>query len=313
MSKLKYIAVLLVLFAASKVCAQQNPVYSQYKFNGLAINPAYAGAYEALSATFVYRNQWVDVKESPRTQSFSLHSPVFRDNFGIGLSLTGDRNGYIQQFIPTLSLSYSVLQGYSRLSFGLSGSLSSYNINWAELDAFNDGDVAFMNENNKAQVANAAAGVFYKNEKYFAGLSIQNLLQSKFKFSDETTSDAKLKQHYFATAGTIFPLSEKVSFRPMTYVKYAINSPLQIDLTATLIYKEKLWLGFTYATNSSYSFQLEYIWKKDFDFGAGELRLGYAYDVSNSQIKSYFGNSHELLLGYNFRRSRARVSSPRIF
>lgn len=289
---------------------QQDPMFTHYMYNTLSVNPAYAGSREALTVTLLHRNQWVSFPGAPKTNTLTLHTPVFNENVGVGLSLTHDVIGPIKATAMYADFAFRVkLSKKSNLSFGLKAGLDLLSANLPGLQIQDQDDPAFMyNFKNKA-LPNFGFGLFYTyNNRFYAGLSIPRMLQHKFIGENTLISSGILKGHYFFITGASIKLSNFVEFKPSALVKMTVGAPMELDVTALFELYKRVNFGLMYRTGDAFG-ALVGVYIID------RLLLGYSYDFSftNTTLK-YNGGSHEIMLRYDFIFSSShRIKSPRYF
>jgi len=221
--KHSYLAIVFfVLLGNFTSNAQQDPQYTQYMYNTQVVNPAYAGNRDVLSFGLLYRTQWVSLEGAPQTGTFTINSPVGSlDNMGLGLSIVRDELGPSVESNITVDFSYSITTSdVGEISFGVKGGLDILDVDYSKLDIFDGSDPLFQNNvDNKVQ-PQIGAGVYYNTNKFYAGLSVPNFINSKH--FDESSIDGDVNSssiaverlHYFLIAGYVFDLSEDVKFKP---------------------------------------------------------------------------------------------------
>lgn len=276
--------------------AQHDNLYSQYMFNGLLINPAYAGSNGVLSATVVNRNQWVGFDGAPRISTFSLHTPLKNKKVNIGITFTNDQFGITTQNVITAVYAYRLFFKKSSLSFGLQAGLNFIKNNWNNIQTTTPGDAVFTGQYSQQNVPQTGFGIYYKSQKFYAGLSSPDILS--FGISNMVYKSALL------TAGYLFSLSENIKLKPSVLVKYIKNSPFEIDLNA-IIYFKVLGIGYSYRTNDAMVFLATVNINKQFS-------AGYSYDLTTSKLATYVRGSHEIMLKYEF-GYKVNPQSPRYF
>ena len=277
--------------------AQSLPMYSQYMYNMVNINPAYAGSRGVPSLSVLWREQWVGLPGSPSTRSFSYDLPTNNKKMGMGIQLFDDK--YVNYIKRTgLNLYYNIKIPVSEkgvLSMGLKGGLynDTKNLNNAYLGASSQylTDITFANNFNKI-VPLAGAGIYYNDDKFYAGFSAPDVLVfSKIK---DYNSDNALFQvneiHYFVTAGYSFDVNEDVQIKPSALLKATSGSPLAFDLNTNVWLHNVIGAGISYRTNESILAMVE-------TQVSPQLRFGYAYDMPFKRP-----NSHELFLRYELGR-----------
>jgi len=310
--KRKSIHILVLLFSVVLLnlesLAQQDPMYTQYMYNPLSVNPGYAGSREALSIVGILREQWVGIDGAPSTQSLNLHSPIFNDNMGLGLSVINDKIGPIHQTMLFADYSYSIqTTDNAKLSFGLKAGVNIFQADLLSLTPDQGGDPAMYNIDNKL-LPNIGVGVFYYSDKGYVGLSAPKLLeQMLYEYNTSVVTENKERRHYFVIGGYVFDLSEQVKFKPAFLLKAVVGAPISIDLSANFLFRDKLGVGVAHRLDDSFSGLLQY-------YVTPQFRIGYAYDFTLTELRNYNSGSHELMLGYDFRFARYnRIHSSRFF
>ncbi len=302
--KMQVRALFLFLFIVS-ICqlqAQQQPMYTQYMFNGLAINPAYAGSHESISATALARIQWVGIEGAPRSQTFSIHSPIPNKNIGLGAFFSHDELGVTEQNTLYLSYAYMMQTGSGTLSFGLQGGLQSTSINYADL-GLNDQNLQLSASE---MAPNFGAGLFYASQRFYAGASIPVLLNKEISGINNSDVSANQIRHFFLTAGYVFDLTPVLKLKPSGLVKSVSGAPLEMDINANLIINDRVWFGLSYRSFDSISAL--------FDLQVNpQLRFGYAYDYTTTDLGQANSGSHEFMLNYRFVFSKSKIVTPRYF
>lgn len=299
---------LLLLFAYVNSYAQQQPQFTQYMYNTIAVNPAYAGSRDALSIIGLNRNQWAGFDGGPQTQTLSIHSPLRNEKVGLGLSLIKDKLGYEDFTSVYADFSYTIKTSDKvELSFGLKGGATYYKID-NELYNLENPD-PYFDENNKFNRwnMNIGAGALLHSNKWYFGLSAPRIINHDKNSSDIYKSLDRV--HYFMIAGYVFDLSETLKFKPSIVNKYVKGAPLSTDVTANFLFNEKLWLGASYRINNN---QRDLGFFADFQVSK-QFRIGYAYEIPTGEIRPFTTGSHEILLIYEFKFLKNRLKSPRYF
>ena len=288
--------------------AQQDPQYTQYMFNQLAFNPAYAGSRGTLSGTVLFRKQWWGFEGAPTNANISLHKPTANEQHGFGVNFIHDRLGVVQQNFLELSYAYVIELGKAKLSLGLSGGFTNYTNRFSDVTT-RDPDQIIPNTNITAWLPRVGTGAYFRTENFFVGASTTNLISGRyFRFNNNLVQDIADKQrsHYFLMAGGIIPLAENLDLRPSTIVKYVNNAPIQFDLNATLFFSKTFGAGIGYRTGDAVLIMLEYVSPKFF-------RFGYAFDYSLNPVQSVSAGSHEFMIGWDVSWGRSRFLTPRFF
>lgn len=302
-------ALIILLSAATSGQGQQDLMVSQYMFNGLLLNPAYGGSHDYFSASLLHRSQWTQFDGAPATQVFSLDGPVANNKLGVGLIVTNDSHGIIQQLNVGLNGSYRLQLGAGNLALGLKVGFGSYSAKLSDATIWDEADEAYSFSNiNGEFVTQIGFGAYYHTDKWFAGISIptfesldDNILQ------ENSILERYFTRHIYGNAGYVFEPSANLAIKPSILVKYEASAPVEVDINCNFLLSQKLWLGAGYRTGDALVAMIEYNITP-------QLRAGYAYDYTLSEIASYSSGSHEVMIGYGFGRDiQIKTRSPRYF
>jgi type IX secretion system PorP/SprF family membrane protein len=304
MKKMKILLVLMMaMMSLTTVLGQQDPQYTQYMYNQNVLNPAYAGSRGVLSIGMLGRSQWVGVDGAPETLTLSIHSPVGR-NISLGLSVIHDEIGPAKEDNLYADFSYTIhTSEEGNLAFGLKAGFTFLNVR--ALGNLADPDDAILNEPVNKTSPNFGAGVFYYTQKFYAGLSIPNFLETRhLEKGNGQVSSASEKMHYFLTTGYVFDISENLKLKPSAMVKAVVGAPVSIDLSANALLNDKVEFGFSVRLDDSISAMIGFHVSDD-------MRIGYAYDHTTSNLGQFNSGSHEIMLLFDF--NRRKIKSPRFF
>lgn len=292
-------------FLSEKAVAQQQAMYTQYMFNGLAINPAYAGSQESLSLTALARKQWSGIEGAPSTQTFSAHSPFNEDKIGVGILLLHDKIGLTEQTAIYGSYAYKIKfnNNNKTLSFGLQAGFNHYS---AEFSKVSSTDPAFANQDVNQAQPNFGFGLYYSTEHFYAGASVPQLLNNTLG-QKNNRSGYDLVRHYFFTTGYLFNLNESLKLKPTLLVKAIKGAPMELDLNTSLLIKELVWVGISWRSFKSINALLQLQL-------TNKLQVGYAYDIATtSELRSINAGSHEVMLNYRLGLWQDKIITPRHF
>ena len=295
-----------VLFAGMAL-AQHTPITTQYLFNGLLINPAYAGSREALTANLTYRQQWVGFDGAPTTQLLSIHSPVGGTKLGLGFIIYNDRIGVSRETGLMTNYAYRMRLGKGKLAMGLGAGLKVMQADWSEVRTTTAGDVEFANDSRSTLSPNFSAGAYYSDQHWFAGLSLPFILSQRYDAESGTWDVRNDTRQYqpMLTAGRLVDLNRDLKLKPSVLLRKAGGNPLQADLNLNLIWRSCFWIGASYRTMDAVCFSVEVLPTKQF-------RIGYAYDLGINALSTYHQGSHEVMLQYEFGYS-VHAKDPRYF
>ena len=296
-----------MVLSAQTMWSQQDPMFTQYMFNTLSINPAYAGSADRLSAVAIHRSQWVNFEGAPRTQSLTVHSPLKRENISIGGSIVNDAYGPVKQTGFYLDASYRIFMGSNRLSFGLKAGTNLFSANLLDLNPQMDNDQAFSANISSKAMPNFGFGMMYYSKRFYVGASAPKLLANKLIDGElPDFLNNKEKQHLFLIAGAVFDISYYTKFKPTLLFKAVNGAPLSAEITAQFLFFERLWAGAMYRWEDAAGVLLQYEINN-------RLKLGYAFDYTLSDIRKYSDGSHEVMLGFDLIRGTGGDVSPRYF
>ena len=295
---------LLFLFSAN-LQAQQDSQYTQYMYNTVVVNPAYAGSRGAMSVFGMHRNQWVGFDGAPKTNAFSIHTPFANSNIGAGLSFVNDQIGPTAENTITAAISYKlkVSEKFS-LNFGLNTSATFFNFYANKLNPKDAADSTLENFKNSIS-PNLGIGFYLYSDKTYFGISAPQFFEN-YRYDDNELSLNRERINLYFITGTVIPISSAIDFKPAFLAKYLDSAPLQMDLSANFLFNQKLTLGAAYRYDAAVSalagFQISEM-----------LFVGYAYDFETSQLQKYNQGSHEIFLRFELFKSYSGISSPRFF
>lgn len=292
----------------TSVHAQQRAMYTQYMFNMIDVNPAYAGTRDMLNVLVLERKQWLGMEGTPSSQTFSINSPIITEMIGIGLSLNNDALGPVREtgVFGDFSYRFKISQN-TVMSLGLKAGGIWYNNNLSKLFIIDKNDPSFAYDIENKFAPNFGTGIYIYGKKFYAGISIPRLLKTEIGLNTKSTSRiGKEERHYFAIGGYVFDINSNLKFKPTVLLKYVINSPLSIDASANFLYNDRLWLAATYRFGDALGAIAQYRIVKQF-------WLGYSYDFSLNKTMSFNSGTHEITLSYDFMFGKYKVKSPRYF
>ncbi|MCS5491198.1 PorP/SprF family type IX secretion system membrane protein [Algoriphagus limi] len=311
---------LLVIFTTCQIQAQQLPQYTQYIFNGLHINPGYAGYKNEGYLQSTYRDQWVAFPGAPKTFTFTADLSANDGTMGFGFSMVSDRLGPTETNSFNATYAYRIQTGQrSFLGLGVTGGVSQYTFDPNKLKPESDGDPLLPEGVIRLYSPNFNAGLFFNTDGFYAGFSAYNMIGKKSILREDVALGFH-DFHFYLTAGGLISLSDDVQFKPSFLLKHVKGSPINYDINAMFLFMETVWIGASYRSN----FQM---WNDNLQddlsrrnavaalveiFIAPSLRLGYAYDHSLNALQSFKQyNSHELSVGYYLFKKRNIMKNPR--
>ena len=273
-------------------------------FNGLAINPAYAGVYDFIGLTGNVREQWVGIEGAPSTQTFSGFAPIFNNQFGLGVNILNDKIGARSQQEVNFNYAYKLrFPGYN-VSLGLKLGFNAMNNEFDELFLDEVDDINFY-ANNLEIKPSVGLGAFLKANKYYVGLSIPQLYQ--FIISDEYEYNLEKHRLIFLTGGFIYQIDQNFKVRPSFLAKTHLGGVFEMDLNANLYYKDDYCIGLSYKSLNALAVILEIGFNKTY-------YIGYSYDIATSKLFWQQSGTHEFSLNvYLNRNDNSKVVNPRYF
>ncbi len=324
MKPLKIIAVLGLLAVMPVLSAQQFPLYSQYIMNGFLINPSYAGSDYYTTFGLTVREQWLNLPEAPSTYAAAFQTRILNDSYitkstavrkkidrptkggrvGVGGYLFSDHNGIMHRTGMQLAYAYHLPIGIDQqLSFGISLSAYQYyvDINGAVMPEDVQDDL-LNNYDQVVYIPDANFGVSYMTRNYYAGFAMTNLFRGSFMIGNGGDNGRSQLGHYFLTGGIrLYPGVDWI-IEPSVMIKSSdmVFKSFQVDLTGRVYYKDDYWLGLSYRTGDAVILLA--------GVKVDRFYLGYAFDFTMSEIRSYTYGTHELTVmarfGDNPRRYR---------
>jgi len=299
------IAVALLALGYHKTQAQQDIQYTQYMYNTVAINPAYAGSRGMLSLNALYRSQWTGLDGAPQTVNFTGHTPLKIKGVGLGISLASDRIGPATESLGAADFSYSVpMSDRTRLSFGLKAGFSALGIDTDMFDPEQQNDPYLYNQENKVSPL-LGAGIYLHSETWYLGLSSPDLLETDH-YNEVSVSIAREKMHLYLIGGYVFDLNPRLKFKPATLIKAVAGAPMAVDLSANFLFNDRFTLGAAYRLDAALSALMGI---QVFD----GMMIGYAYDRDTTGIGDYNNGSHEVFLRFELNSLSRAFVHPRFF
>lgn len=310
--KMKKIILFIALALASGSFAQQEMMISQYMFNGLFLNPAYAGSHEFTEISALYRQQWSTFKGAPVSQIVSADGAILSKNMGWGAILTNDRIGVSYKTDLYGNYAYHLkVSEKGKLSLGVRGGFSLYRALLTQLTVWDANDQVFANNIGTKFLPNAGTGIYYYAPKFYAGLSCPNMLSydpnTSVSLAGAFKDQPNLIRHYYLNTGYVYEASQNLHFKPSVLVKYVKNAPVEADLNLNVLINRAFWVGASYRSGDGIVGLLEYQHH-------GNWRLGYAYDFALTKIQKHSFGSHEIMFSYMFiKKETVKIKSPRFF
>ncbi|MDP5201538.1 type IX secretion system membrane protein PorP/SprF [Flavobacterium sp. DG2-3] len=299
--------ILVFMFFSIVSNAQQDAQYTQYMYNTIEVNPAYAGSRGALSVFGLYRTQWIGLDGAPETSTFSVNTPLPNSDLGLGVSLVNDKIGPTVENTLSADLSYTIPTSEMwNLSFGIKGTANLFNIDINKLSFEDQDDPQFQNLKNKFS-PNVGAGIYYHSDRAYIGLSVPNFIETN-RYDSDDVAIFKDKINYYLIAGYVFNLDrlEYVKFKPAVMAKMVEGAPLQVDVSGNFMFNDKFVLGLAYRWSASVSAMAGFQVTKG-------MYIGYGYDHETTRLRKYNSGSHEIFLRFEFFNNYNKMIAPRFF
>lgn len=303
-----YLVVLIggLLLFGTEAKAQSESQYTQYMYNTMSVNPAYAGSRGSLSILGLYRNQWVGLDGAPRTLDFTAHSPIGVQGVGVGIGFNNDEIGPTKESQAAASASYTLNMneaGTLKLSFGVRGGVSFLDVNPNKLLWYDPNDHDLTLNNHTAAIF--GAGFYLYSDKWYVGLSTPNFLKTTY-YDDVEVSTASSQAHYYLTGGYVFDINDNFKLKPATMIKATAGAPVSVDVSLNALFLDTFTLGAAYRWDAAWGalagFQV-----------TDNIMVGYAYDFHSRELRHYHNNSHEVFLRFELGTRLKPKVNPRFF
>jgi len=298
------ILLLALMFTGMLSYAQQDAQFTQYMYNTININPAYAGSRGALSMFALYRTQWVGLDGAPVTSTVSMNTPLNESNLGLGVSLINDKIGPTTENTISADLSYTIPTSDTwNLSFGIKATANLFDLDATKLNPVQAADPSLQNYSTFSP--NIGAGVYWHSDKAYVGFSIPNFIETN-RYDDNEVAIFKERISYYLIGGLVLDLSDTVKFKPAILTKMIEGAPLQVDVSANFLFYDKFMLGASYRWSAALSAMV------GFQISDG-LYVGYGYDKETTNLDNYNSGSHEIFLRYELFKNNNKITTPRFF
>tara|TARA_B100001250_G_scaffold412507_1_gene443902 strand:+ start:803 stop:1732 length:930 start_codon:yes stop_codon:yes gene_type:complete len=293
----KFFIISILIGMTSMASAQLRPLTSTYPFNGLLINPAYAGSLNVLSVIAVHRKQWVNIEGAPEFQALTAHSSFNSNRVGVGLQATRDVIGSTETMSMYGSYAYKIKTGFGILAMGLQGGFDSRTADYTKLTIFDPEDPLLTGVNNRT-TPNFGTGLYFANPFMYAGFSVPYILENKTLVIDESDlglqANSRESRYYYITGGVIFPINDLLKLSPSILLRAQESNRFAYDFTGMVIFDKIAYVGLSYRNSKEITFIGQVILNENF-------RVGYAYDANASEITTETSGSHEILLNYRIK------------
>jgi len=301
-TKILYFAIMLLSLVSY---SQQDAQYTQYMYNTINVNPAYAGSRGVMSIFGLHRTQWVGLDGAPTTNAFSINSPIENSNLGVGLSFVNDKIGPTVENTISADISYTIQTSETyKLSFGVKGTANLFNLDVTKLNPVSSGDPLLQNLDNNFS-PNVGAGVYLHSDKLYLGASVPNFFETR-RYDDNSIAVYKERMNFYFIGGYVFDLTSNLKFKPAFLTKVVEGAPLQLDLSGNFLINEKFVLGAAWRWSAAVSAMA------GFQVSDG-LYIGYGYDLETTRLRNYNSGSHEVFLRFELFKRQDKIVSPRFF
>ncbi len=297
------IVLFALLFTSVLSYSQQDAQYTQYMYNTINVNPAYAGSRGALSVFALYRAQWIGLEGAPVTSTVSVNTPLNESNLGLGVSIINDKLGPTTENNISADLSYTMQTAEDwKLSFGIKATANLFDLDVSKLSTR---DVDNNLQNYSKISPNFGAGFYLHSSNAYLGFSIPNFIETT-RYNDEQVAIFTDKINYYFMGGLVFELSDTVKFKPAFLGKMSDGAPLQLDVSGNFLFNDKFMLGATYRWSAAISAMV------GFQISDG-MYIGYGYDRESTNLGNFNSGSHEIFLRYELFKNTSSMSTPRFF
>lgn len=294
----------VLLFAGVVSYAQQDSQFTQYMYNTINVNPAYAGSRGVMSVFALHRSQWVGLDGAPTTNAISINTPLNYSKLGLGVSIINDKIGPVHENTISADLSYNVPTSETfKLSFGLKATANLFDLDVSRLNPVDD-DPSLHDYNNKFS-PNIGAGLYLHSSKAYVGFSVPNFIESNRYDSNEVAIN-KEKINYYLIGGYVFDLNSYIKFKPAFLTKMVKGAPLQVDLSGNFMFNDKFMVGMAYRWSAAISAMV------GMQVSDG-LYIGYGYDLDSTKLDNYNSGSHEVFLRFELFKNNDKITTPRFF
>jgi type IX secretion system PorP/SprF family membrane protein len=314
---MKKIASLIAgLVLAAVVYAQQDPQYSQFMYNKLGLNPAYAGSGEAACISAIYRTQWIGIDGAPQTMLANFHMPLQNNRVGIGGAIWRNTIGISETLNAEAAYAYRMRLGSGHLALGVMASVRLMRVEFNRTQPVQQGDQSIPGAFRSKYIPNFGVGAYYQTPRFYLGLSLPRVLENSIDFSDEEVTISREVRHFYVMGGVLLDLNENTKLQPQVLLKYVPGAPFDADANLNLIILNRYTVGLSYRIGGS---------KVN---GAGEsvdvllgaqvtnnIMFGLAYDITLSDLRNYNSGTIEAVARYCFGKgaSGEEYLNPRFF
>jgi len=296
---------MLLMFLFPVLKSQQAPLYTQYMLNGMILNPAFTGTGEYTTLNMTFREQWAGFEKPPRTLWANFQTPLTGSKVGLGGCLYTDRDGLVNNTGGVFSYAYHLMFKKSKLSFGISASFYQIMVNRSDVKLTDMNEPLFYDNKSRLFSPDANFGALYQTKDFFAGLSVNQLLESGLKINKTDLASYKQYRHYYLMGGVFIKASNTLTVQPSILIKTPENNSFQGDISVRTIFNRMFWTGLTYRTNKDIIYFMGTDYKK--------FIIGYAFDYPLTNLRRQNFGSHELSVTMKFGTSALRLRQTGVY
>lgn len=305
---MKKMLLLLLLLSSVSALAQQSKQFNHYLFNGLYINPAYAGYRETPNFHSFFKSGG-SITGAPQTFALSVDGAIADGKSGVGLLLNYEQIGAQRISSAYFNYAYRMELGYSgqsRLAFGFGLGMTQGALNVSRNVLVGE-EFELQQEMETTLVPDIRMGVFYANQNFFVGFSAENLMGVYLR--EDRTDNLVIpvpELRYYISAGGLIPVFPGIDLKPSVLFKDQISEPALLHLNALAVIGHRVQVGGFYRTSAQFYDKpiIEGALKASNAFGVvaevvafDRLRIGYAYDHALNNTSNFNSGSHEVFLG----------------
>lgn len=296
---MKKILILLIIIGWAEARAQQRPIQSLYMFDPMLINPAYAGTQTQLSATAIYRNQWVNLEGAPKTFTTTVHSGFLRNRVGLGIMASSDQIGIHSDNTLYGVYSYRIkLDRKTTLSMGLQGGFHNFKSDYNKLILKNLGDPQLAGVFQKT-TPNFGGGLYLRHKDYFISFSVPYLLNNTLTAIEDlgVGKVSRQRRYYYLMAGIQFPITNHIQWFPSALMRFQEKAPYSMDINSTFVFSKSVGLGVSYRLKDGFVGLFELQLNENF-------HVGYSYDFNTTDLSRFSAGTHEMMINYRIKIAR---------
>lgn len=292
---MKKILTIVIAGFSLTVVAQQLPQISQWQFNQYQFNPAYAGTTPTWEAVSINRYQWLGITDAPRTFTMSVQGPLRNENMAVGGHVYTDMTGPTRRVGFLASYAYHIkLTDNLKLGFGLAFGFNQWILDADKITTYHPGDFYFSNGLLKSFKPDAQFGIYLHHPDWYFGAAIGQLLHNRLRFtSTQIWTGSYMEDHFFINGGYKFRIGESWIIEPGVLMKTGWPAPVKLDFNLKTVFKETVWIGLGFRTQDAWSIMAGFKYKN-------MLTVGYAFDITHTDLRNYNHGTHELLMGFTF-------------